>query len=169
MVLKKAEISDLKLIIELGRETYYDAFHTMNSAETMSRYLDEAFNESKIGEELNNPGSEFHILYLEDQPAAYIKVNLAPAQSDINDPDSLELERIYVRQKFSMMGIGRHLMEHALGLARKNNCSYIWLWVWEKNEAALAFYSRMGFSKFGGHSFRMGDELQSDFLLKRTV
>ncbi len=168
-ILKKATPSDTELIVNLGRETYYDAFHAVNSEETMSLYLAEAFNETKIGEELMHPGSEFHILYREGEPAGYIKVNLSSAQSDIKDPESLELERIYVRQRFKGLGCGRVLMEEAFSIARNKDCSYIWLGVWEKNSAALAFYSRMGFVKFGGHQFRMGDELQDDFLLKRKV
>ena len=160
---------DTRLVSELGRETYFDAFQAMNTPGTTSLYLEEAFDETKIRNELATPGSEFHLLYHEKQPAGYIKINRAPVQSDINDPASLELERIYVRKGWKGLGYGRILMEHAVSLARKHNCTYLWLGVWEKNKEALAFYARMGFVEFGTHKFRMGDELQSDLLLKKTI
>ena len=41
-------------------------------------------------------GSEFYFIYSDNALAGYLKINYAPAQSDINDPDSVEIERIYV-------------------------------------------------------------------------
>jgi len=169
MVLKKTNLSNLNLIIELGRETYYDTFHAMNTEQTMSDYLNEAFNEAKIAEEMNNPMSEFYILHHEKTPSAYIKVNRAPAQSDINDPHSLELERIYVRKDYKGLGFGRFLINETVSLAKSYNCLFLWLGVWEKNTPALAFYRKMGFFEFGRHKFQMGEELQSDLLLKKTL
>jgi ribosomal protein S18 acetylase RimI-like enzyme len=45
----------------------------------------------------------------------------------------------------------------------------VWLGVWEKNEAAIAFYKKMGFEEAGRHSFRMGDELQTDLVMKKVI
>ncbi len=43
------------------------------------------------------------------------------------------------------------------------------LGVWERNIDALGFYRRMGFTEAGRHSFRMGDEVQSDYVMKMGV
>ncbi len=90
-------------------------------------------------------------------------------QTDVNDPDSLEIERIYVRGPFQGQGRGKKLMEHALETARGRGKKYVWLGVWERNAAAIAFYTRQGFVPAGTHSFRMGDELQSDLIMKRLL
>jgi hypothetical protein len=42
----------------------------------------------------------------------------------------------------------------------------LWLGVWEKNEGAIRFYERNGFSVTGSHPFRMGDEIQTDLIMK---
>ena len=57
-------------------------------------------------------------------------------------------------------------MNFALDLAREMGKSYAWLGVWDKNDAAISFYKKMGFEEAGRHPFRMGDELQTDLIMK---
>lgn len=97
----------------------------------------------------------------------YLKINDAPAQTDINDPESMEIERIYIRKEHKAKGLGKVLVDYTLQQARKKN--YVWLGVWEKNVDAIAFYKKVGFIETGRHSFRMGDELQSDLVMKKFI
>ncbi len=169
MNLYKCGPEDLNQVISIGRETYYDTFQAMNSAETMQKYLDESFSRTKMEKELNNPDSSFYFLYDQGSLVGYIKINAAPSQTDINDKDSLELERIYVKNRFKGYGYGRFLIEQTFGIARERGCRYVWLGVWEKNTAAIDFYRKMGFVMVDQHPFRMGDEIQNDFVLKKSL
>ncbi len=107
MEIRECDESFAEVLAEIGKETYFDTFHAMNTQETMRIYLEEAFNLKKIRQELMNPNSQFFLLWENKKPSAYFKINFAPAQTDINDPASLELERIYVRKEFKGRGIGR--------------------------------------------------------------
>ncbi len=169
MELKKCGVADLEDLVSIGRKTYYDTFHSMNTEETMTAYLDEAFDVGRITEELNNPKSEFYFLYDDGVRAGYFKVNFYPAQSDINDPDSLELERIYVDAANKGRGYGRFMIDSAVSIAKAGGCGRIWLGVWEHNHNAISFYKKMGFEIVDTHSFRMGDELQNDYILSKPV
>ena len=44
--------------------------------------------------------------------------------------------------------------------------AYIWLGVWEKNVRAINFYKKNGFVEFDTHQFILGDEVQTDYLMK---
>jgi ribosomal protein S18 acetylase RimI-like enzyme len=167
--IRPCQMSDLETLRTIGYETYDDTFRAMNTAETMDRYLAEAFDRQRLAAELANPHSRFFFLYAEDELAGYLKVNDTPAQSDLHDPESLEIERIYVRKAYKGQGLGRQMMAYALGLAVEMGKRYAWLGVWERNTAAFAFYGKMGFVKAGQHSFRMGDELQTDWIMKKTL
>jgi diamine N-acetyltransferase len=169
MRIRRCGQSDLEALRKIARETYNGAFRAMNTPETMDRYLEEAFAPARLAAELANPASEFWFLYLESELAGYLKVNDAPAQSDLNDPRSLEVERIYVRSAHKGKGLGRALMEHAEALARQRARTSLWLGVWEKNREAIRFYEKMGFRPAGRHTFRMGDELQSDLVMSRAI
>jgi len=44
----------------------------------------------KLLGELSNPRSSFHFLHTDNMLSGYLKLNEPPAQSDLNDPNSLE-------------------------------------------------------------------------------
>ena len=101
--------------------------------------------------------------------SGYLKLNEAPAQSDLNDPQSLEIERIYVRKELQGKGLGKALINYSIQAARDRRKQYVWLGVWEKNSEAIAFYGKMGFAVAGRHTFRMGDEIQGDQVMKKVL
>ena len=98
-----------------------------------------------------------------------MKVNTNDAQTEKMGNESLEIERIYIRNKFQKQGLGKYLFNKALEIAKERNEKKIWLGVWEKNENAIAFYHKMGFVQTGAHSFYMGDEEQTDFIMTKTL
>jgi len=155
--------------VSLGAETYLETFRGMTSEEVMEEYLASAFDRSRIARELRDPGSTFFFLEVNGTPAGYLKVNENGAQTDLRGPLGLEIERIYLRTGFQGQGLGRVLLEKALEIAGLKGKRYAWLGVWEKNTAAIRFYERMGFEKAGTHVFFMGQERQTDWIMKRTV
>lgn len=169
IIIKQCLLNELDTLQLIGYETFDETYRPMNSPETMDRYLHESFNIGKLSKELSDINCKFYLIYLDSKLAGYIKMNYAPAQSDINDPVSVEVERIYVRQEYKGKGFGKFLMEYAFQQAQQNKKEYVWLGVWEKNVSAIAFYQKMGFREAGRHSFRIGSELQSDLIMKKIV
>lgn len=166
---KKCNEQDLITLQTFSRATFDATFRHMNTPETMAAYLDSAFNTEKLRSELTEKDSEFHFLFADSTLAGYIKLNERQAQTDINDPQSLELERIYVSPEFQAKGLGKVLMRRAIETAESREKDYIWLGVWEKNEKAIAFYKKNGFVITGKHSFIMGEEAQSDFIMRKDL
>ena len=56
---------------EIGYETYDDTFRSMNTQETIDKYLQEAFNKEKLSAELNNMSSKFYFIYADNNLAGY--------------------------------------------------------------------------------------------------
>lgn len=135
----------------------------------MQDYLDEAFEINKLRNELCNNDSLFFFLYCNDELAGYLKLNDAPSQTDINDLASLEIERIYVTNEFQGEGLGKYLIEQAITIATEKNKKYIWLGVWEKNEKAICFYKKNGFCEIGTHIFVMGEDVQTDYIMRKDL
>lgn len=167
--IRKCTLEDLGALQEIGIETFNDTFKNQNSPENMKAYLDKAFNLNQLEKELSNPDSEFYFIYSSGEIAGYLKVNINKAQSERMGRDSLEIERIYIRRVFQKQGLGKHLYNKAIEIAVERNKKKIWLGVWEKNESAIAFYEKMEFVRTGAHSFYMGDEEQTDFIMTRTL
>ena len=160
---------DLEELRAVSIRTYDETFRSMNTEQTMEAYLSQAFSEDRLRSELADPRCRFYFLRVDATVAGYLKLNEAPSQSDLNDPDSLEIERIYVRKEHQGSGLGAALIEYSLREAERLGKKYVWLGVWEKNTKAIAFYRRMGFSEAGRHAFRMGAEIQSDLVMKKTL
>ena len=166
---RQCTIEDLNILCEFSKNMYYETFKEMCSPEDMEAYLSEAFDPEKIRGEQENPHSSFYFLLADDQLVGYIKLNEAEAQSDLNDPDSLELERIYVSGTVQGTALGSYLMKQAVEIAGQQAKKYLWLGVWEKNTRAIAFYHKHGFYEIGTHTFVMGDDIQTDYIMRKDL
>lgn len=102
-------------------------------------------------------------------PVGYLV--LGPADLPLPDPDAndLEIRRIYLLYRFKGCGLGRRLMEEATRWARQRGCRRLLLGVYSRNEAALAFYAKMGFTQVGERRFRVGANEYFDYVLGRVL
>jgi diamine N-acetyltransferase len=167
--LKQCNLGDLHRIQDISYETFNETFKDQNSPENMNAYLEKAFNLDQLEKELSTISSQFFFVYFHDEVAGYLKVNINDAQTEKMGSDSLEIERIYIKNKFQKHGLGKVLLNKAIEVAEERNKNKIWLGVWEKNENAIAFYKKMGFVQTGAHAFYMGDEKQTDFIMTKIL
>ncbi|WP_342451355.1 GNAT family N-acetyltransferase [Clostridium tertium] len=54
-------------------------------------------------------------------------------------------------------------------MGRNNGLNYIGLGVWENNISAIKFYEKQGFIKFDTHVFKLGDDEQTNNLMKLAL
>lgn len=167
--IRKANSGDLEPLLTMAKTAFLQAFTAGNKPENVAAYLSEAFTLPQFEKELNNPASTFFVAVLEGEIIAYTKVNLVPAQTDVHDPDSLEIARLYVLEDYLGSGIGKKLLETAIDFAQLHQKNYIWLGVWEHNARAIRFYEKNGLRFFGSHPFPFGDEVQTDWLMKMDL
>jgi ribosomal protein S18 acetylase RimI-like enzyme len=135
----------------------------------MEKYLQESFNTTQLTTEINNPESPFYIAFWNTEPVGYLKLNLGNAQTEVVEGTTLEIQRIYVLQAFHGKRIGQLLLDEAIKIAQQIPVNYIWLGVWEENHRALQFYTKNGFVTFDKHLFILGDDQQTDLLMKLDI
>lgn len=169
IVLKKAISADLQTLQQIGKETFYETFSKHNSEAEMQKYLAESFASEKILKELNTPESQFFIAWEDESPVGYLKVNSGKAQTELQDGTAIEIERIYVKSSHQGKKVGQLLFDKALEIARQQNKKYIWLGVWEENKKAVNFYTKNGFTEFAKHIFRLGNDEQTDLMMKKVL
>jgi len=157
---------ELESLQEIGKQTFFETFADSNDEDNMRLYLDENFSLEKLKQELNTQGSEFYFIKQEQLPIGYLKINFAQAQTELNDPSAMEIERIYVLQDQHGKNIGQILFDKALQRAVEENIHYVWLGVWEENKRAVNFYKKNGFVVFDQHIFKFGPEEQTDLMMK---
>jgi diamine N-acetyltransferase len=169
MNIKKCTLEDSRKLQEISYETFNETFKHQNSPEHINAYLERAFDLNQLEKELANSSSQFFFVCFNNEVAGYLKVNTDDAQSEAMGDESLELERIYIKNRFQKHGLGKYLLNKAMEIAMERKKKKIWLGVWEKNENAIAFYHKKGFVQTGVHSFYMGDEEQVDLIMTKTL
>lgn len=162
----KISLEQLVQLQEIGRKTFAETFASTNSEENMKTYLESGFSTDKLTAELQNPASEFYFATLNEVVIGYLKINSGQAQTEVQEGNSLEIERIYVLQDFHGKKVGQLLYEKAIAVAKNNHCEYVWLGVWEENHRALQFYTKNGFVAFDQHIFKLGNDEQTDIMMK---
>lgn len=159
-------IQDLPQLQAIGRQTFSETFAQSNSAENMAKYLEEAYSNEKLSAELNEPNSLFYLASLGNEVIGYLKLNLGASQTEIKDSSALEIERIYVAKAFHGQKLGQLLYDKAIEIAKEKKMDYIWLGVWEENHRAIQFYTKNGFVAFDKHEFILGNDAQTDIMMK---
>jgi diamine N-acetyltransferase len=167
--IRQISFHDLPALQTIGRKTFVETFAEGNSEENLANYVAEGFSVEKLNAELENKNSQFYFAEMDGRVLGYLKINSGEAQSENQDPSAIEIERIYVLQEFHGKEVGSLLYQQALSIAHERKAPYIWLGVWEHNPRAIRFYEKQGFVKFDQHIFQLGDDAQTDILMKRCL
>ena len=162
-------MTDIDLLKSIAQQTFIETFAEVNTAADMAKYMAEKFSNEMLLAELSNQGSEFYFAQLDKRIIGYLKINSGQAQTEIPHEHALEIERIYVLQEFHGKKIGQLLYEKALDIARLKKVRFIWLGVWEENFRAISFYQKHGFVAFDKHIFRLGNDEQTDIMMKKNI
>jgi len=167
--IKKVTLANIEHLQHIARQTFIETFSEVNTKDNMNKYLDESFNISRLTSEIQNLNSEFYFAVLDAKVVGYLKINCGDAQTELKNDNTFELERIYVLKEFHGKRVGQILFNKALQIAEQMKVDYLWLGVWEKNHKALKFYMKNGFTAFDKHVFRLGDDTQTDIMMKLPI
>lgn len=135
----------------------------------MQKYVEESLSEKKLSDEMNNPSTSFYFAVEETNVIGYLKLNKGSAQTELKDDASLEIERIYVLSAYHGKQVGQLLYAKAIEVAHQLHMKYVWLGVWEENKRAIKFYEKNGFVAFDTHIFMLGEDEQTDIMMKKKL
>ena len=166
IIIRKIALNEIDQLQKIGQQTFHETFSESNSEENMKNYLEEKFSYEKLTAELTDENSEFYFATLQSEVIGYLKINFGASQTELKDEKALEIERIYVSKEFHGKKVGQLLYDKAIEIAKEKNVDYVWLGVWEENHRALSFYRKNGFTEFDKHIFKLGNDEQTDLMMK---
>lgn len=164
--IKKVSPVDLSQLQQIGKQTFFETFSSGNTEENMTKYLEEGFSIHKLTAEINDKNTEFYFASLGSEVIGYLKLNFGSTQTEIKDDKAVEIERIYVLKEYHGKSVGQLLYQKAMEMAKQIHADYVWLGVWEENPRAISFYKKNGFVEFDKHIFKLGDDEQTDIMMK---
>ncbi|MGS0747401.1 GNAT family N-acetyltransferase [Halpernia sp. GG3] len=161
--------SDLEKLQKISVKTFSDTFSPTNSKENLDIYIQENMSLKNLKEEYKNENSSFYFAKLNNELVGYIKLNFKTAQTEKFDDAATEIHRIYVLKEFQGKKVGSFLLKNTIEIANEKISNFIWLGVWEKNYNAIGFYEKQGFITFEKHDFKLGNDSQTDLIMKLVL
>jgi len=167
--IRLATAADAALIADFSRETFIDSFAVYNTPDNMEKFMNGPFSRERLMAETSDPDNIFLLAEQEGEAIGYVKMRNSEHTKEMPSAKAIEIARIYVAQRTIGKGVGKMLMGAAIQKAIERNKQIIWLGVWENNQRAIEFYTKCGFERFGDHIFMLGDDVQTDLLMKKQI
>jgi ribosomal protein S18 acetylase RimI-like enzyme len=98
-------------------------------------------------------------------PVGYLVLCPPDLPPEVLLPGDTEIRRIYVLHRFHGDHVGGRLMQTACDAARRTGKKRALVGVYGRNEPAIAFYKRVGFSVVGERKFTVGATTHDDLVL----
>lgn len=165
---RTANVADALALAAVGRRCFAETFGPHFPPADVDKHLAHSFGPDGLPADLADPQCRVRVAEEDGRVAGYLK--LLPMDLPIDHPaNSLEIKQLYVLTPWQGAGVAAALMEWAIGTARTEGASALFLSVWEKGERAIAFYRKQGFEIAGSAPFTLGDLVMIDPVMRRDL
>ena len=178
IIVRKATQNDAAAIAELGAHIFTVTFGHSVAPHELQAYLDEAYSTEATTTDISDTNKDMIVATdpsAQDDDDNNRIVGFALLTRGTTEPciahvaDQVELQRIYVHPSAHGRGIGRLLAQTCEDMGRAQGFRYMWLGVWEENLRAIKVYEKLGFEKVGSHDFKIGEVVQTDNIMIKSL
>jgi len=161
--LATTESVDTEELAAVAAQAFPLACPTSTTLEDIAAFIDANLSAARFAEFLNDPQRAILTARKYGRIVGY-----AMLVRDVSD-DTAELSKLYVLADFHGGGVATMLMDAALAVAADWGLDRVWLGVNQENARAQRFYTKNGFTISGTRTFRLGDNLENDYVMVRTL
>jgi ribosomal protein S18 acetylase RimI-like enzyme len=151
----------------VGQASFLEAFAGILPAGDILAHCAREHSVEKYRHWLGDPKSTLWIAEaaVGHAPVGYLVLTTPQLPLDDVSPKDLEIKRVYLLHRFQGLGLGRRLMDEARRDAESRGVTRLLLGVHARNTAAIAFYERLGYTRVGTRSFKVGANTYDDLIL----
>ena len=152
----------------MAQAIWLETFAHAVSPENVAAYLAHAYGpDGVLIRELAEADTRVHLALDEGRIVGYTK--LIPPWLPDAEPGALQLSQIYVASSHHGQGVAKILMDWTIATARAAGATALLLTVWEHNPRARRFYDRVGFVHVGDYGFPVGDQIDTDHIMRLAL
>ncbi len=170
--IRPATMADAEALAALKRttfrQTFVEGFAIPYPPADMARFEEDSYGVPTIAREIADAAHKTWVA--EGEGGALVAyAHAGPCKLPHGDlrEGEVELYQLYMLREWQGGGLGRALMERALGWMEGRSDGRPWIGVWSGNLRAQRFYTRFGFEKVGEYDFAVGDHRDHEFILRR--
>lgn len=170
LILRPALAADIPALSQLGISSFVDKFGYLYRAEDLYPFLDETHSEAALAGELAKPGLVYCLAERAGRLVGYCKISLDCGWPEYARGErTMELKQLYTASDATGGGIGAALMDWAMAQFTARGADEVQISVWSENFGAHRFYMRWGFEKVADITFRVGSQLDEEYLFARML
>jgi len=164
----EADESHVDYLADFGRRSFVDTYKDTLSINDLEEYTQGAFSKATITTEINDPNVTYFVCRdLESNLYGYSKLILSPSPACIDPDRTIELQRLYVDERYRGRGIGKLLLMHAESHAGNRGFISIWLRVWDGNVIAQRKYLNWNYRVVGTERYQVGGDARTVILMRK--
>lgn len=168
--LRRAYPADVPALAALAAASFIAKFGPLYSPADLASFLAESLSEAAIAAELGNAERVYQLAEADGALCGYCKVSLTCGFPEhARGTRVMELKQLYTAPAATGLGIGGALMGWAMAEFSARGADEVQLSVYAGNEGAHRFYRRYGFDKVADITFKVGEQLDPEFLFARLL
>ena len=162
---RDATAADGPTLDAFARAIWIETFGHASSAADAGAYLATAYGpDGKLIADLSNGAAQYRLALRGNEVVGYAK--LGPPWLPDAEPGAMQLSQIYVAADLHGAGVGATLLDWAIDTARSAAATVLLLTVWEDNHRAYRFYLKRGFTYVGDYAFAVGQQIDTDHIMR---
>lgn len=170
MILRAATPGDIPAISSLATDSFVAKFGPLYTPQDLATFLADSLSEAAVAAELVNPDRIYQLAEADGALLGYAKIGLScgfPAHA--RGARVMELKQLYTAPEATGQGIGGALMDWAMAQFTARGADEVQISVYAENRGAHRFYARYGFGKVADITFRVGEQLDPEFLFAQLL
>lgn len=165
LVLRAPVAADLPALSLLGVASFVHKFGTLYRPEDLMPFLLATYSQGALAGQIASPSARYRLAERGGVPVGWCKLGLDCAFPEhARGRRTMELKQLYTAPNAQGGGIGTALMDWAMAEFAARGADEVQLSVWSGNDGAQRFYARYGFEKVADITFRVGEQLDEEFL-----
>jgi ribosomal protein S18 acetylase RimI-like enzyme len=166
MEIRQLAIADADQLAQLSRQVFVATYGAAIPADILHRYLDKAFNPQTLATDLSDSTSTCLGAWQSGQLIGFSRLSTTQPPDCLTSAASLELAKLYVAREYHGRGVAAELLSNTLSEAVQRGHSTLWLYVWDQNQRAIAFYKKWNFTVVGSADLYFDDILFHDLVME---
>lgn len=175
IVVDAPEPADLPELAAVAAVTFPLACPPSATPDNIAAFIDEHLSAQRFGSYVADPA---RVVLLSRSDAAItgytMLIHGVPEDDDdvqraVPQRPAIELSKIYVLPEHHGAGTASALLGAAMEHAAQLGVSCVWLGVNQENQRAQRFYAKHGFIINGTKTFRLGADIENDYVMVRSL
>ena len=163
--ISKADLSDIDSLSELASITFFESYHKQIDNNRIKNYIASNFSPEHFKSKIESSNTCCYLATYEETIAGFMQLKFDYFHDKLEEISPLEIERIYILNKYQGKGLGKALINVAINTAIENKYEAITLAVWEENKKAISFYNYLGFKTYSNIGFPLIDIIYNDIAM----